>query len=151
MTYADQIIDALLADDDLTDVLTGGIYLFEDPGPKGINRIQISNAFSKQTGLIKPMAILSDVQESPTGEALDAPTNFSSTETPVYIWVYDAGQRGYNTIAAACDLIYGILNNMRLTDGFQVLWKTTLKNRQEPLLNDARYYALHYVAYGFKN
>lgn len=150
MTYIEQILDTLRADTTLMAILTGGAHLFEDPGPKGINRVQIKAAFNQQTGLIKPIAIISGIQESPTGEAIDATTNFMSTETPVYIWVYDAGQRGYEDIASACDRIYTLLNNMRLTGGFQVLWKTTLKNRQEPLLNDARYYAIQYNAYGFK-
>ncbi len=150
MTYAEQIVDLLLAESTLVTLLTGGIYIFEDSGRKGINRTQLKEAFSSVTGLAKPMSVVYEMQETPTGEAIDAPSGFMSTVTPVAIWIYDDGDAGYGTIDAAYNIMYSTLNFARLTGAFQILWGSTPKNRRESLLSNACYYDFNIRVHGYR-
>ena len=42
----------------LLDVLTGGVFEFQDQGRKGLNRIAVLQAFIQASGLLKPVCVL---------------------------------------------------------------------------------------------
>src|SRR6185436_5299425 len=103
MTYQDQIIARLQSDTVATPVfvdgtplqtlLPGGVLSIEEPGRKGLNRVKYEAGFDPQVGLLKPLAVVLEVKEKATGEAMDAPTGFESTRTDELIWIYAQGDK----------------------------------------------------------
>lgn len=150
MSYSASIVALLNADATLVALLTGGIYGFEYAGRKGLNRIEVVQAYIKKTGLLKPLCIIYESAAIPTGEAINPATGYMSTVTPIRGWVYDDGDAGYGTVATAEARMYRDLNFCRLSGAFQILWGTTLKDRREPLLDDACYYEFDAKVHGWR-
>lgn len=150
MSYAQSIVDTLNANADLLNILTGGVYLFEDSGRKGMNRIQFMQAYFEETGILKPTCVIYEVETRFDGIAADANTGFRTTITPILGWIYNDGDAGYDVIASAEALIYPLLNGQSIPNGFQFLWGHTLKNKREKLLEDACYWQFDGTVYGYR-
>lgn len=150
MGYGQAIVDILTADADLLNILTGGIYVFQDSGRKGMNRIQLMEAYIKENGLLKPTCIIYEVEDRFDGQAADANTGFRSTQTPILGWVYDDGDAGYDVIESAELIMYRLLQGTSIPDGFQFLWGHTLRNKREQLLEDACYFQFDGTVYGYR-
>ena len=144
MTYAESIATILQADTALMALLTGGVYVYEDAGRKGINRVELVKAFSEQTGIIKPMLIIYEAQDIPDHQAYNPVTHFQTTRVPIMMWIYDEGEQGYATIDAAYQLVYLDVDNKQIPLAFQAMYAGALKNKREPLLNDACYYQVNF-------
>lgn len=149
-TYAQAIVDKLTADATLMALLTGKVWNYPISGRKGMNRTQMPDAFDSVTGLIKPCCVVLELNESPTGEAIDATSGYMSTIVPIWTWIYDDGDHGYATIDAAYNRIYSLLNMQPLAGAFQVLWKGAIKDKREPDLSDASYYRADWRVHGFR-
>ena len=150
-TYGQQMETICNADATLAAILTGGVHLFDDLGGQGLNRIQVAQAFkNKTTGRLNPVCVIYEADDIPTGEAVDMPTGFTSLLVPIVGWIYDDPAVGYTTIDAAQKRMYTLLHGARLSGGFQLLWKNTIKRKREPLLQDAGYYQFIVNAHGFR-
>lgn len=157
MTYGQTLVDMLKGSTELPEtsaellnILTGGIYVFQDSGRKGMNRIQTMEAYIKETGILKPTCVIYEAEARFDGVAADAATGFRTTTTPILGWIYDDGDAGYDTIAAAEALMYLLLNGKSIQDGFQFLWGHTLQNKREPYLEDACYFQFDGTVYGYR-
>lgn len=149
-TYADSITTLLSGDATLTAILTGGVHNYSGLGRKGLERIQTSQAFSPTTGIIKPVCIVLMLEERPDGQAFDPGSGYMSTVTPVYTYLYDNGDAGYGAIAQAQARIYTLLNAQQIPNAFQVLWAGGLRDKREPLLQDAAFYRDDWRVHGFR-
>lgn len=148
--YGTYLVNTLKADSTLTTILTGGIYIFEDSGRTGLNRIQNLEAFNKKTGLLKPVGVVYEQNQAPTDMANDTRIGFMSTVTPFLVYLYDNGNNGYVSIEAAQQRIYKLLHGQRIPNGFQSLCKNLLTDKREPLLQDASFYCFWLYVYGFR-
>lgn len=150
-SYAETIAARLNLSEPLVAIAEGGIWHWPSLGRKGLTRIMTEKAFSDQTGLLKPVIIVLQGEEKPTYEAIHAPTGYMSTETPVFIYVYDNGDTGYANIRAAYDIIYSLLHAQPISGAFQALWKATLTEKREPDLKGACFYRAEFCVYGFRS
>jgi len=157
MTYSKQIVDYLNADVPLQGLLPGGVIQISQSGRKGLNRVLVQAGFDKQIGLLKPIAVVLETKEQPTGEAIDSVSGYESTVTPELIWIYAQGDATLDgldpyesVIEPAYNRIYDLLQAHRLTGGFQTLYSATLRGKREPDLNDAAYWLATFNAYGFR-
>jgi hypothetical protein len=150
MSYGAAIVTLLNADSTLTALLTGGIYEFEYSGRKGLNRIEVVQAYVQKTGLLKPLCIIYEAAAIDTGEVHSPSTGRVSTITPITGWIYDQGDSGYGTIASAEQRIYHDLAFTRLTGALQILWGQTIKDKREPLLEDAGYFQFECRVHGWR-
>lgn len=165
--YASQIVARLQSDTvaspiysgtPLETLLPGGIILIQEPGRKGLNRVKYEAGFNAQTGLIKPLAVILELKEQATGEAIDTLTGYNSTRTTELLWLYAQGDRDetgqdpfVDVLEPAWDRIYHLLQGFRLTSGFQVLWRGDVqRDKHEPDLNDAAYYVAAFNAFGYR-
>lgn len=151
MTYASAIVTRLNADATLMSYLTGGVHDFSDVGRKGINRLQVPGAYSETSGLLKPVAVVIEADETPDGQAVNASDGFMSTVTPIYIFIYDSGDAGYATIKTVYDRIYSLLHTKQLPGAFQILWTGTQRDKREPLLKDAGFYRADFRVHGYRS
>lgn len=150
-SYGEIITARLNQNQPLLNILTGGIHYWANLGRKGLTRVKTAIAFNEQTGLLKPVAVILQGEEKPTYEAIHAPTGYMSTETPVYVFIYDNGDTGYGRIRAAYSIIYGLVHNQPIAGGFQTLWKSAITDKREPDLKDAAFYRIEFCAYGFRS
>lgn len=167
-TYQDQIIARLRSDTTatpvfmdgtpLSELLPGGVISIEEPGRKGLNRIKYAAGFDAQIGLLKPLAVVLEVKEQATGEAVDSTTGFETTKATELIWIYAQGDKDEegndpfeDIITPAYNRIYRLLHTWRLQGGFQVLWRgDTVRDKHEPDLNNAAFFIAPFVANGFR-
>lgn len=149
-SYAEIITERLNLSEPLLVILEGGVHYWPDLGRKGLNREVAPEAFYETTGLVKPLAVVLQGEEMPTYEAIHAPTGYMSTETPVFVYVYDDGDTGYGRIQAAYDIIYGLVHAQQIENGFQALWKSTLTDKREVDLKGACFYRAEFCVYGFR-
>lgn len=156
MSYADSITTLLKADATLNGLLPGGIINYPESGRKGLNRLQNIKAFDAVTGLLKPCAVVLQLSETPTWEAIHMPTGYMSVMTPIMVWVYAQGdydQYGnspYDIIQPACDQIYTLLHGAQIANAFQILYQNMVLDKREPDLKDAAYQRLDFNVYGFR-
>ncbi len=150
-TYGESIAALLQANDVLMSVLTGGVYVYPEMGPKGLNRIMQADAYDPQIGLLNPICIVLETDETIDGQAVDGAGLWESTQTPVSTWIYDAGQKGFGVVQQAYDLIYPLLQAKQIPGAFQILLKRTVKNKREPLLKDAALFRADWIVYGFRD
>lgn len=157
--YAQQIVAYLKTDTTaspvkpgtpLEEILTGGVYNYPDTGRKGLTRLLAPVAFSEQDGMLKPAAVILQLKEVSDGAIIDPVSGYNSTVTPVNIWLYDKGTTnvGYENIRAANERIYLLLAYSQLTNMFQILYDTTVKDKREPDLKEAAFYVAKYKVYG---
>jgi len=149
-TYAESMVTLCKANNPLMAVLTGGIYNYEDTGRKGMNRVVLPFAYNEQTGLVAPVAIFLELDETADNQAVDA-AGYQTTQTPVLCWVYDSGNNGFGTVRTASQSIIKLLNFQQIPGAFQVIYQSVLQNKREPALNDASYYRLKFNVQGFRN
>jgi hypothetical protein len=155
MSYADAIVTLLNADAVLTTLLPGGVHNFPEAGRKGLNRVQIPGAFDPKVGLLNPSALVLELQEMPTGEAIHMPNGYNSTIVPEVIFIYAQGDNDangnspYTIIENAYKRIYTLLHGTQITGSFQVLWKSTVRDKREPDLHDAAYFRATFDVHAF--
>jgi hypothetical protein len=149
MTYASEIVTTLNASAPLLMALVGGVYDYTDTGKKGLTREITPQAFDDVTGLIRPTAIVLELSGEMDGQAVSPNTGYFSTVSPVLIRIYNNANLGYAVIIDAEAQIRVLLNNQRITGGFQTIWKSTLKNRRDPELKDAAWYQATYQVFGW--
>ena len=157
MSYADEVVALLNADATLTSLLPGGVHNFPEAGRKGLNRVQIPGAFDPKVGLLNPCALVLELAETPTGEAVHMPNGYMSTIVPEVIFVYAQGDNDadgnspYTIIENAYNRIYSLLHGAQINGAFQVLWKSTVRDKREPDLHDAAYYRSIFNVHGFRS
>lgn len=153
--YDVEIVALLSADALLASLLPGGVYLFPSSGRKGLNRIQIPGAFDPQVGLLKPIAMVYEAREEPTGEAVHMPMGYLSTVTPESVLIYAQGDpdadgvNPYTIIRNAHDRIKALLHGQQIDGAFQILYKDVIRNKREPNLKDAAYWMAMYDVHGW--
>lgn len=150
-TYGESITAILKADTALSAVLVGGVYNYPEMGPKGLNRIMQADAYDPQIGLLNPICIVLETDETIDGQAVDGGGLWMSTQTPVSTWIYEAGQKGFGIVQQAYDLIYPLLQAQQIPGAFQILLKRTARNKREPLLKDAALFRADWIVYGFRD
>ena len=151
MSYVQSVVDFLNADATLMAVLTGGVWNFSAAGRKGLNRLQLPDAYSDNTGFLKPVAMVAEMDEFMDEEEVSPNTGRFSVQSQIYIRILDHGDRGYNTIDTASDRIKVLLNckPQIIANAYQLIWRKTLKDRREPNLKDACYYQQLYQVHGW--
>jgi len=154
--FVQAIVDVCNASAPLTDLLIGGIYDFTAIGRKGINPTSLAQAYTKppdgSPGQLKPCCVFWDAEEAMDGQAVGM--NVRSTQTPIYGRLYDNGNAGYDTLAAAEVIMYGLLNQARIdpaNGGLQFLWGRTTKNLRDKLLSDACLYSFNGKMYAIRS
>ena len=150
MTYGAQIVTALSNDVTFSGFMVGGTKEFQYSGKLGLNRLQDATAFDQKTGQLLPTCLVYEQKAVPTREAIDMPTGYMSTVTPIILFLYNNPNKGYDLIESAETAAYKVLHGFRLAGGFQVLWQTTVKNKREAFLEDSGYFMFQVNAYGFR-
>ena len=151
MDYTQAIVDILTANAPLMALLTGGVYVYNVVGRKGINPDSLPKAYDQSVqgqSQLKPMCIVWAAEEAMDGQAVGF---VRSTVTPIYGRLYDNGNAGYATIAAAEAIMYSLLNQTRITGALQFLWGKTTKNLRDKLLSDACLYSFNGKVYAIRS
>jgi hypothetical protein len=157
MSFADEIVTLLNADATLLTLLPGKVHNFPEAGRKGLNRVQIPGAFDPTVGLLNPTALVLELQETPTMEAIHMPNGYMSTITPEVLFVYAQGDNDANgnspyiIIENAYNQIYKLLHGTQIAGSFQVLWKSTIRDKREPDLKDAAYFRSTFNVHAFRS
>lgn len=148
MSFGEDITTLLLADATLTNILTGGIYAYPETGRKGLTRLLSSPAFDTTSGLLKPTALVLELDDEPDGDIVGLS---SSTQTPIVIFIYDAGLTDdkYINIKAAHDRIRNLLHLSALSNACQILYEGSTKHKREPNLKDAAYWRVRFNVHGY--
>lgn len=148
-TFGEETVELLESDLTLRGILTGGIYNYPETGKSGLTRLLTPTAWDDQNGLIKPVAVVLELDEQGDGQIVGA--NMSGV-TPLAIWIFDKAYTdvGYSIIDSAYNRIYTLLHLAQIGGACQILWKSTVKNRREPLLKDAGYYRSTFNVYGYR-
>lgn len=149
MSFAETIVTTLNADVTLEAILTGGIHNFPDAGRNGLNRIQIPGAFDPKVGLVKPLCIVAEFDETPDGQIVDTQTAIVSTVVQIVTRIYDNGDSGYTNIINAYQRIYKLLAFQPISGAIQILPGRVLKDRRDSLLKDSCYYDLYWTVHGY--
>jgi len=133
MSLSDDIKSTLEADDELMDLLTGGI--FNDV--EEINRQDTPGAFDSQREL-KPCALIKVGTESKRGPYE------RSVQTPITIYFYQ--RAGYTVIEPAMEMTYDLLNDQRIgTRVWQLIYEISV-NQQRDLALDCPLGSHRFVA-----
>lgn len=133
MSLSDDIKTTLEADDELMDLLTGGI--FNDV--EEINRQDTPAAFDSQREL-KPCALIKVGTESKRGPYE------RSVQTPITIYFYQ--RAGYTVIEPAMEMTYDLLNDQRIgTRVWQLIYEISV-NQQRDLALDCPLGSHRFVA-----
>ena len=147
MDYTQEIVDILNASAPLVALLTGGIFNFNSVGRKGINPMALAQAYDANNQL-RPCCVVWTAEEAMDGQAVGF---VRSTVTPVYGRLYDNGNAGFDTLAAAEVIIYGLLNQQRIPNALQFLWGKTIKNLRDSRLSDAALYSFNGKIYAIRS
>lgn len=152
-TFSDEIVTLLNADTTLMATLTGGCYNYPAGGRKGLNRILVPTAYDGQVGLIKPTAVVLELDEKPSMEIVGHNT---SVIVPVYVWIYNDGDPDangvdpYTSISTAFDRLYSILHLAQITNACQILYQGGTKYKRDPDLQDAAYFRADFNVYAYR-
>jgi hypothetical protein len=113
MSLADDIRTVLIADDDLMDVLTGGVYT----GVEEVSRQNTSGAFDATTKEIKPCALVKLGTEFKLGDTR------RGVRTPITIYFYE--RQGYASIDQATGMVFELLNEAKVGEN---TWNIQFQN-----------------------
>jgi len=120
MSLSDDIKSTLEADDDLMDLLTGGVH----NDVEEINRQDTPTAFNSSTKELKPCALIKIGTESKRGPYE------RSVQTPVTIYFYQ--RSGYNIIEQAMEMTYDLLNDQRIGTGvWQLIYELSVNQQRD--------------------
>ena len=134
MSLATDIKDALEANDELMDILTGGIHCEVEE----ITRQNTPGAFDATTQEIKPSALVKLGVEIPTGPYVRA------VQTPIILYFYE--RQGYANIDAAMALAFDTLNETQTADHvWNVQFSNAVYNQRDVAL-DCALETLRFVA-----
>lgn len=149
MSFTSEIVSLLEADVTLMTILTGGVYEYPDTGKKGLTRLLSQRAFSEQSGLIAPCAVVLELDEQSDNQIVGA--NMSGV-TPIVVWIYDKAYTDtkYQNIENAYNRIYTLLHLAQIAGACQILWKSCVKYRREADLKDAGYFRATFNVYGYR-
>ena len=121
MSYAEAVYDVLNADPTLVAILTGGVYLYRDLGPEGINREDTPDAFNS-AGLMLPLVIVKGRGNIPTSFLRDEGAQYASTRQVIECWLYDDREAGWDTLKSAAQQIYALLHDRQVAGSFGMQW-----------------------------
>jgi hypothetical protein len=149
MSFGADIVTLLKADATLLATLTGGIHEYSETGRKGLTRLLTKDAYTEETGLLKPTALVLEMDDMPDGEIVGLSTSYV---TPIAIMIYDVGNTSgkYTTIITAHDRIYHLLHMASISNAAQVLYERTIKYKREPNLKDAAYWRAMYRVHAYR-
>lgn len=117
-----QIATLLRADDTLSTLLPGGIYTDQELGLEGFERDSgtvSENAFDAD-GFIKPSIVIHTRGAVPFGPLADL--NERLTSTIEYVEIYFYQHRKTDIICDAKELVYSLLQGVRLPDSYPLTW-----------------------------
>jgi hypothetical protein len=127
-------------------LLTGGIYDYDDLPRKGINRIDIPEAYDSD-GKLRPLAIVRERSAAPWTGRRDPVDGYVAVRVVVDITILGDGDGGWDTLKAARARIQALLDQ-HSTAGYWWLWSSDLSNIRDMALNDACLERATYFAYG---
>lgn len=123
MSLSDDIKAALEADDDLMDLLTGGIH----NDVEEINKQDTPTAFDANKEIM-PCALIKIGNESKRGPYE------RSVQTPVTIYFYE--RAGYDVIEPAMVIVYDIMNDQRIGAGvWQLIYEISVNQQRDVALD----------------
>jgi hypothetical protein len=126
MTLSNEIQTALEANDDLMDILTGGIHVDVEE----ISRQNTPAAFDDSTKEIKPCALIKLGVETKTGP------HARSVRTPLRIYFYQ--RQGYDFIHPAMDLVFDDLNDQQIGERvWNIEFSSDIKGQRDQALDCA--------------
>lgn len=143
-----QVVTLLNEDVDLLAVLTGGCHEYPRTGRKGLTRILTPQAFNDQTGIIRPCAVVLELDQTADGQIVGESMSY---ENPLIVWIYDRGDSKdqYVNIEAASAIIFPILH-LAAPDGVcQLIWDHNVRYKREPDLKDAAYWRMMFRTHGY--
>lgn len=120
MNYEEEIATLMRADEQLMEILTGGVYTDKQLGVEGLRReeeMPSSPAFD-DNGVLKPCAIVHQRARVPTYDIYDMEERHVSMRQRVEIYFYQF--RGSDKIDEAVERTYDILFAKRLTNTYPI-------------------------------
>lgn len=125
MDLAADIQTVLEADDDLMDILTGGVHTDVEE----INRQSTPDAFDAN-GEIQPCALIK------LGNEFKISDTRRAVRTPITIYFYQ--RQGYDSTRPAMDLTHDLLNEQKIGDGvWNIEYDTTVYQQRDQALDCA--------------
>lgn len=134
MTLSEDIKNALEANYDLMDILTGGIHI----NAEEISRQNTPSAFDAN-GEIQPCALIKIGVESRLRSGID-----NSVNTPLVIYFYE--RQGYTNIAVAMEYAFDILNEKKFGENVWNIEFDIAVNQQRDTALDCALGSLRFVA-----
>lgn len=135
MSLSDDIKSALEDDEDLMELLTGGIHIDVEE----IGKQNTPSAFDTTTKELKPCTLIKTGVESPLRSGFPNAVN-----TPFTIYFYE--RQGYSTIGPAMSLAFDILNASKIGDNVWRIEFDIAVNQQRDAALDCALGSLRFVA-----
>lgn len=106
----DSIKTVLRANGGLTTFFTGGIVSFADLPAAGLSRSNYPAAFDERLRL-KPILVIKERAELPTGAIKDENAQRTSTVQAVEVWYYSASDGNYDDLETQRSIVRGLLQD----------------------------------------
>lgn len=148
-SFGTSIVTLLKDDTTLYGVVEGRIYEYPETGRKGLTRLLTPDAFDEKSGLLKPIVLVLETDDTADGQIVGLSTSYV---TPIAVFIYDKGTTDvkYDSIIAAHDRIYSLLHLTQIANAAQVLYQRTVKYKREPNLGDAAYWRAMYNVHAYR-
>ncbi len=146
MSISESIKTILEADSNLTTILTGGIFTFDETGYMGVTVTTTPSAFTGP--VLKPCAVVKARNKVAGFSIIDEKEQVTDFEQVIEIWLMQANST--ETIEQAEGLVYTLLHNKRIINNMPIRWMRTSEGDEMPDMAGAMFILTEFRLYGLK-
>lgn len=144
MSHEADIQSVLQADTTFDDLMTGGIYTYDETGRNGISPQSTETAY--QDGTLLPCVVIKERSLVPTNAIRSEASRDFSYRATVELWFYQDGAASLDTLDTASRRAIALLHDQRVT-GAKVHLNSQLKNFRDPDLEGAHVLRLEFLVH----
>jgi hypothetical protein len=150
VSAAASIYAVLNADDDLTELLTGGFYAIRELPANAFNKKTKPDAWDSATGEMKPSGVLRGRPVVSQGRIADMEAQVLDTRQVIEIYLYEDRLANWEIITEASNMIYGLLQGKYISGAGIVTLTNQLDDMRAPEYSDACMMRLDYTVEAVK-
>lgn len=143
-TIAQAVRDYIQLEPTLYQLMTGGMYTWDETGRLGINYTTVPQAFNRSR--LMPCLAVKIRGLLPTKDIRDEDEQIMSYIRNGQIFIYQEG--GTDAIEEATQLVYNMLHDREPIDGVRCMFGPILDGRQEESLNGASMTIINFSLFG---
>jgi len=144
MSHESDIQAALQTDTTFNNLMTGGIYTYDETGRNGISLQGTPAAYDD--GTLKPCVVIKERSSTPTNAIRSEAIRDFSYRAVLELWFYDDGAATLDTLDSAKNRAIALLHDQRVT-GAKVQLNSQMKNFRDPDLEGAHVLRLEFFVH----